>query len=166
MPGEPIIFIEDIADKMEEASDEWRQFLNIRTGRFHSFQSEHLSVVEDLESDDELEEYSDWERDMIREAVDMLSNWDDYVELPSQYDIHEYNLMEEFAEATPDPCKQELLLVSLNGKGAFRRFKDTLLSVGLEKEWYAYRFLAFTKIAEEWCEDNKIAYKTKNVVPK
>lgn len=52
MPGKPIIFLEDIADKMEEASDEWRQFLNIRTGEFLSVQSEYLVVAEDLESDD------------------------------------------------------------------------------------------------------------------
>lgn len=161
MPGEPIVFLEDIADKMEEASNEWRQFLNIRSGEFLSVQSEHLGLAEDLESDDELDKYSDWERDMIREAVDMLSNEDDYMELPSQYKINEYRIMEEFAEAISDPRKQELLLVALNGKGAFRRFKDTLMRVGLEKEWYAYRFLAFMKIAKEWCEENNIVYKTK-----
>ncbi len=114
-----------------------------------------------MESDDELDKYSEWERDAIREAIDMLSNWDDYVELPSQYEINEYRIMDEFAEATPDPRKQELLLVALNGKGAFWRFKDTLICVELENEWYAYRFLAFMKIAKEWCEDNNIVYKTK-----
>jgi len=43
---------------------------------------------------------------------------------------------------------------------------DTLIRVGLEKEWYAYRYLALMKIAEEWCEDNDIAYKRKKVLPK
>lgn len=161
MPGEPVVFLEDIADKMEEASDEWRQFLNIKTGEFLSVQFEHLSLAEDLDSDDELAKYSDWERDAIREAVDMLSNEDDYVELPSQYEIHKYRIMEEFAEEISDPRKQEMLLVSLRGKGAFRRFKDALIRVELEKEWYAYRFIAFMKIAKEWGEDNNIVYKTK-----
>lgn len=83
MPGEPVVFLEDIADKMEEASDEWRQFLNIKTGEFFSVQFAHLSLAEDLESDDELAKYSDWEREAIREAIGMLSNEDDYVEQSS-----------------------------------------------------------------------------------
>jgi|GEM_PF-6638394 hypothetical protein len=58
MPGELVVSLEDIADKMEEASDEWRQFLNIKTGEFLSVQSEHLGLAEDLESDDELDKYS------------------------------------------------------------------------------------------------------------
>ncbi|MGI6649652.1 MAG: hypothetical protein ACOX5W_11550 [Bacillota bacterium] len=166
MSGEPIIYLEDIADKMEEASDEWRHFLNIKTSEFLSFQSAHLRIAEDLESVDELAEYRDWERDMIREAIDMLSNWDDYVELPSQYDIHEYHLMEDFTKATSDRRKQELLLAALKGNRAFRRFKDTLIRVGLENEWYEYRYLAFIEIAKEWCKDNKIVYKTKSLGPK
>lgn len=161
MEGKPIVFLEDIAGKLEETNDEWRQFLHIRTGAFLSFHTGHLDAAEDLESDDEIEKYSDWERDAIQEAADMLSHWEDYEELPSPYNIHEYRIMVAFAEAAPEPHR-EFLLVALNGRGAFRRFKDALIRAGLEQAWYVYRYSTFMEIAKEWCEVNQIAYKTKN----
>jgi len=162
MPEAGVVFLENIANKLDEVSNDWRMFMHKKTGEFVSFQNDHLGAAEDLESEDELGQYREWERDEIREAVEFLSRWDEYVELPSQYDIHEYQIMEAFAEATPDPHNQELLFVALSGKGAFRRFKDTLIRARLENEWYAYRFLAYIDIAREWCEDNEIACSMKD----
>lgn len=162
MPEAAVVFLEDIANKLDEASNDWRMFMHRKTGEFVSFQNDHLGAAEDFESEEELEQYSEWERNAICEAVEFLSHWDEYAELPSQYDIHEYRIMEAFAEATPDPHKQELLFVALSGKGAFRRFKDTLIRTRLEQEWYVYRFLAFVEMAREWCEDNEIAYSMKD----
>ena len=157
-----IVFLEDVANKLYEVNNDWRMFMHKKTGEFILCQNDHLGVAEDLESEEELEQYCKWERDAIREAIEFLPRWDEYVELPSQYEIDEYRIMEAFAEAMPDEHKQELLFVALSGKGAFRRFKDTLIRVKLEKEWYAYRFLAFVDIAREWCEENEIAYSIKD----
>lgn len=153
------VILEDIAEKLDEVNNEWRIFLNTKTGEFVSVQQDHLGIAEDLDEDDDLSGYRDWEQEAIREAVCLLENWDDYAELPTQYDIHEYSIMEDFAYATKDTVKREKLCRALQGKGAFRRFKDTVIYTGLEETWYAYRFLAYVKIAREWCEDNGIPYK-------
>lgn len=42
------------------------------------------------------------------------------------------------------------------GRGAFRRFKDKLYDLNLEKHWYQYRDEAYEKIARQWCERHKI----------
>ena len=42
------------------------------------------------------------------------------------------------------------------GRGAFRRFKDKLYDLNLEKQWYQYRDEAYEKIARQWCERHKI----------
>ena len=52
----------------------------------------------------------------------------------------------------------ELLHVALEGRGAFRRFKDTLHRVGLTNEWYAFKRKAYIEIAREWCVENEIEY--------
>ena len=81
-----------------------------------------------------------------------------WISAPSQRDINEYDMMMDFAESVSDSHNNELLCVALEGKGAFRRFKDTLYRVDLEDEWYAFKRKAYMEIAREWCEENNIAY--------
>ena len=45
---------------------------------------------------------------------------------------------------------------NINTRGAFRRFKDKLYDLNLEKHWYQYRDEAYEKIARQWCERHKI----------
>ena len=44
------------------------------------------------------------------------------------------------------------------GKGAFRRFKDSVIRLGLDQRWYQWRDEAYKKKAIEWCEENGITY--------
>lgn len=72
--------------------------------------------------------------------------------LPSPYEINEYGMMKEFADSRVS--EREQLLKALIGKGAFRRFKDKLYDLGIEKEWFDYRDKKYREIAEEWCRTN------------
>ena len=49
-----------------------------------------------------------------------------------------------------------VILSALNGKGAFRRFKDTATRLNVEEKWYEYKDEALIKIASDWCKDNSI----------
>ena len=135
-----VIILEDIADKFEETMDCWEQYLNTATGEFVS-----LSDGSYVETDEELAEEIDCS--------------DDYIKLPNQHEIREYDIMEAFAEATPDANKREKLFRTLNGKKPFRNFKDTINYIGLDEAYYAFRFLSFIRIAKEWCDENDIPYK-------
>lgn len=134
------VFLEDVADALEGTMEHWTQYLNTATGEFVE-----LSDGAYIEVDKELAEEID--------------NSDNCVRLPNQYDLHEYNIMEDFAEATPNGVKREKLFRALNGRKPFRNFKDTLNYTGLADAYYAFRFLAFLKIAKEWCEDYDIPHK-------
>jgi len=81
---------------------------------------------------------------------------EDYIPLPGQYDINEYRIMEEFIYELPAGKNQDVLARTLQGRGAFRRFKDKLYDLNLEKHWYQYREEAYEKIARQWCERHKI----------
>lgn len=143
MPGKQIIFIEDIVEKLEETMEHWEQYLNVATGEFVA-----LSDGAYFETDEELAEE--------------IESSSDYVRLPNQYDIREYNIMNDFADATTDVRKRERLFRALNGRKPFRHFKDTLNYTGLEEAYYAFRSLAFLGIAKEWCEENDIPYKKRD----
>lgn len=153
-----IIVLEDLAEKLDEVNDMWHLYLHIKTGEFIEIQNDYLSLAEDADPED-LDEYQDWDQDELRLAISVFENWEDYIELPSQHDIHEYAIMEDFANDTQPQQKSNQLLRALQGKGAFRRFKDTVSELGLDQAWYAYRFIAFVQVAKEWCENNDIPYR-------
>ena len=125
------------AGEFEAISDEHQLFYNIETGEFDFYIDPIYSGIED-----------DYER--FEEEC--------WIAAPGQRDLNEYDIMADFAESVTDPRANELLSVALEGKGAFRRFKDTLHRVGLADEWYDFKHKAFVDIAREWCEENEIEY--------
>lgn len=136
------IFLEDIADKLEETMEHWEQYLNKETSEFVAI-SDGAFVEIECELEDEIE------------------SSDNYIRLPNQYDINEYNVMEDFAKSVPNHQKREKLLLALNGRKPFRSFKDALNYAELDNAYYAFRYLAFVKIAKRWCEVFDIPYKTR-----
>ena len=124
------------ADEFEMIGDETHLFYNTETGEF-DFYSDYMGT-----EDADAEKFED----------------DAWIAAPRQWDIGEYDMMVDFIETVTNQHKNELLSVALEGKGAFRRFKDTLRRVGLEDKWYAFKHEAYIEIARRWCEDNKIEY--------
>lgn len=62
-----------------------------------------------------------------------------------------YADMEEFAASVGDQRARELLLQALAGRGAFRRFKDTLLQFPeLRESWFAFHDARMKRRAIEW----------------
>ena len=78
--------------------------------------------------------------------------------LPSQYEINEYQMMKEFADTIEDERLQNQLYISLNGRGAFRRFKDTCYNFDIIEDWYQFRNKKYKELAIEWCIKNNIKY--------
>ena len=59
--------------------------------------------------------------------------YEDYIVLPGKYEINEYTMMENFIDELNDVDKQDKLYSAIRSKGAFRKFKDRLFDLGLEK---------------------------------
>lgn len=73
-------------------------------------------------------------------------------------DSHEaYADMEDFAERAPDPRARDLLLRAIAGRGAFRRFKDTLLEFpGLREAWFEFHDIRMERRALAWLADRQL----------
>ncbi|MBK9612459.1 UPF0158 family protein [Candidatus Amarobacter glycogenicus] len=110
-----------------------------------------------VEGDRDLEEYPDWQHDDIRQDDEIL-NSEDWLELPTTYDIHEWEIMRDFSDAVDDERLRNELLDAIHGKGAFRHFKDTIHSRGIEADWRRFHDAALAAIARGWLERNEIAY--------
>jgi hypothetical protein len=147
--------IEDIVEHMEVQIDEWRNLLNIKTGKVVSVSSDELAAAEDEEPFDHLPQ---WQQEQRMEAMEVVENFEDYRELPTKFDINEYDIMEDFCFSITNEEQKSDLLRAIRGRGAFRRFKDTIAEWGLNDQWYSFRTEKFKQIAIEWCRDNEISY--------
>lgn len=143
-----------VVDQMEFGTDDWRSYINRKTGELTSFSPEALSAAEEEEASDTA---SDWEQGMIQDCRRVLGDRD-FVQLPTKYDIHEYDIMKRFCRSREDDAERDLLLDAIAGRGAFRMFKSTIHRKGIEQEWYRYRDAALRRIAAEFLEEQGIAY--------
>ena len=143
----PIDFGE-IAELMQNVDHESEYYLDTVTGAVVIIPPELL----DLESYTE-EAVPEWERELIPIARDIDAGGERYVPIP-EFDSYEgYYLMVRFAGSVGDPKLRQLLAVALEGKGAFRRFKNALRNHPDEqKRWFAFRDAMMAERICEWLQ--------------
>lgn len=147
--------LKDVIEEMEILFEESCSLLNIKTGEIVLVTSEDLRAAEDDKPFDHLPE---WEQENRMIAIDVVENFENYIELPTKYEVNEFEIMEDFCLIINDQRKQDSLLREIKGKGAFRRFKEKIRDFEIEDQWYSYRDERFKQIAIKWCKDNDINY--------
>ncbi|MCD7951265.1 MAG: UPF0158 family protein [Erysipelotrichaceae bacterium] len=139
-----MIYIEDIADALDMAMDEFNQFLNVKTG-------EIVTIAED----------SAFRVDEDEELMLEIEESGDYYSLPDQHDLDEWHVMEDFAYSLDNKEYANELLNRLNRRKAYRNFKDAINYYGIAQDYYQFRDKAYIKKAIDWCHYRHIAYSTK-----
>lgn len=129
--------LNEVIDALDFTNDEIEYYYNPDTEEI--FMS-NIGDFEDL-NEDELDEL--FEKSIM---------------LPNRYDINEYEMMENFAETISDTKLQNQLYISLNGSGAFRRFKDICINFDIIDDWYKFRDERYKEIAIDWCKQNNIEF--------
>ena len=132
--------LQDVIDGIDMVSEDSTCYLDRETGDVL-----FISEIADNDYDDDILE-------LLEEGSDR------FIEFPSQWDRNDYQTMVDFIESLPQRKEQNLLAISINGSGAFRRFKYTASELGLLDDWYRFLNNAHRELAIEWCEDNEIEY--------
>jgi len=121
---------------MEDSSYENEHFLDLETGEI-LFVSEYM--------DDE-------ESEKLKERIE--EDFERYERIPKAESHEGYQDMVDFIATVDNERLAELLEVAINGKGAFRRFKDVLLNYPEERErWFQFKDERMEERALEWLED-------------
>lgn len=102
-----------------------------------------------------LNNFEDWEKELILSLHDFRENPSDYIQLPSYDDINEHGMMIEFCNNIEDI---ELRNKILNNKDSFRELRQSIENEGFINEWYDYREASEINLAIKWCNDNNIEY--------
>jgi hypothetical protein len=114
---------------MEFQPNDGGAHLNKKTGEILIFSDDAIQAAE---YGDPEENFFGGPEEEIEEAKQYLENEQDYISLPSKFDIHEYAIMERFCETLHDDRMANELYRCLKGRGAFRRFKDAVHRYGAE----------------------------------
>ena len=129
------IGLDELCDAMENSSFEVEYYLDLETGKI-LFVSECMDDVETVKMKNQIEE-----------------ELDRYEPIPKAESYEGYRDMQAFIATVEDDHLAELLEVAINGKGAFRRFKDVLLNYPKERErWFEFRDVRMEERALEWLE--------------
>ena len=137
LPNGNPIELDILEAAMEDSDLSNRYHLNLVSGKVVFF-SDDLGLSEE---DELLSEEIDESDDYI--AVDRISSHEAY-----QWMVDFVNEM----VAPTDENAAEKLSIALDGKGAFRRFKDTLYRVDekWQQAWYQFRDKQLKDAVEEW----------------
>ncbi|MBK6916263.1 MAG: hypothetical protein IPH07_02575 [Deltaproteobacteria bacterium] len=104
----------------EHNAPETHSYLDLKTGQV-------ATIVDSRPEDDE-------KRQLIRRSEGR------FVHLDPASSREQYRWMERFVQSVADDALRERLILAIDGKGAFRRFKDVLLSYPVERDrWFTYR---------------------------
>jgi hypothetical protein len=149
---ETTVSIREVVDAFETASDETSSYVNRATGQVVTVTHEDLHLAEE----DPRPEMPGWQREAVAEARRILES-DDWLELPSKFDLHEWKIMEEFGRSLPTESERIAVADAIHGAGAFRNFKATVHRLGIEPAWFAYKTRTLETIARDWLTQNGFA---------
>jgi len=147
--------LDNIIEGLECQSDESSSFLDKTTGKVVLISDYEMRAAED---EDPIEDFPDWEQDLVRIAKEIVDETGNYIALPTKFDINEYSIMEKFCLSLSDSEMSDNLYGLIKGSGAFGRFKNAIHEYDIAEDWYKYRNSALKEIAIEWCQENSIEY--------
>lgn len=131
------IDLDELASIMDQRDFfETMWYLDRETGRL-------IMVSDDVYGLEEDEEPTEFDDDPRYLTVDVFDSHDSY------------RVMEDFIATVRDPRLRERLETAIQGRGAFRRFRDTL--TGAERDrWHAYESVRDQQRAVDWLESEGI----------
>lgn len=149
-----VVSLHEVVEELDVPVSECSTYLNRKTGVVVVVTEEDSMLLgEDVDED----ELSEWQVERLSELREVTTS-EDYVLFSLQDDFDEYRLMERFIAALEDREVAAKLQRSIQGRGAFRYFKDTAREHGLLDDWFDHRQQALEELVAEWLEDNGIEF--------
>jgi hypothetical protein len=128
--------LDELCSAMDDSSYEHDYYLDLETG-------EILFISDYMDNE---------ENDNLKDRID--EGTEHYEQIPKAESHEGYGDMEDFIATVEDEHLAELLEVAINGKGAFRRFKDVLARYPEERErWFRFKDERMEERALEWLDD-------------
>jgi hypothetical protein len=165
--------LDELVSAFDDGSPELTFYLDTHTGEVVVVTDETCRALENIyeemygEGDEPVVAFEevlrqrnlpDWQQEELRTADLVEEGFGTrFVEVPKAESRDGYSDMEAFIDTVQDRRFQNRLWCAIQGKGAFRRFKDTLFDDPRERErWFAFQNERVQQRVLEWLEDEEI----------
>lgn len=163
------IDLDELAIALDTDSPELHQYLDVETGQILAIMEDIAWKLEEIYEEicDEdgnpvvtLEEYfqqrddPDWQKEMILDADRVEQAYGTrYLRVERDDPYGDYRDMERFVGTVEDDRLRERLWDAIQGRGAFRRFKDLLARhPQLEEAWFEFKDARLQARVADWLE--------------
>ncbi len=138
----------------QTSSWEMHFYLDLETGEVVMLTEEASRYLEEPPD----RELPDWMQEMVRVARQVEEGYRTrYIRIPEADTREEYRDMERFIGTVGNSHLQDRLWRAIQGRGAFRRFKDVLLDYSSERErWFAFKDYCIYERIWWWLESEGI----------
>ena len=148
------VMLEQVIEAIELTPEDWAACLIKETCKICIVPEELFGVIEG-EDPSELSD-SLLDDDILAEAKELAEN--DYVELPEQREINEWEIMQRFSRSREQESARDELLNAIHGAGAFRLFRREIERLNMVDDWYRFREEELEEFVVDWLEANNIQW--------
>jgi hypothetical protein len=165
--------LDELAIALDTDFSELHQYLDLETGRIVPIMQEmawELEEIYDEIYDEEgnrvvtLEDYlqqrddPDWQKEMMLEADRVEQGYGTrYIRVERDDPYDDYRAMERFIGTVGDAHLRERLWNAIQGRGAFRRFKDLLARhPQVREDWFEFKDARLQERVANWLEFHEI----------
>lgn len=155
------IDLKDLIGAMEMQMDGISTYFDRQTGRIEQiFSDDQCTLERELDHPKQDGQASSLTPETVELIFPVNNNSSGrFVRLPTEWDIHEWEIMAAFARSQKDKSISDQLEDAIHGRGAFRHFKSTVERLDLLKAWFAFKAEWMEDIARDWCKDHDIPVK-------
>lgn len=147
--------LDDLVGEIELQIDNTFSYIHTRTGEVITLSEEEIRAVEDEKP---IERFPAWQRGNIEKAIEILEDEEEiYLDFTLRNECDEYEIMEKFIWTIRDEEIRDDLYNAIQGRGAYRRFKDGIIEHGVDKQWYTYKEKRIKEQVMEWCKEHDLA---------
>ncbi len=142
--------LEDISIIMDTDRYEQEAYLDTKTGQVIDIP---IELDEDNVYDDNyISGLPKWEQELVEDIKAIYEDEEErYMIIPERRKSDAYELMIRFVKRLENPKVSEELFDALDGKGAFRRFQNTLRKYPkIEEQWYKFKEESEKQEVREW----------------
>lgn len=146
--------LSELGSAMDDSDLEIDAYLDLETGEMiqitFEIESELRQTIDQMDTDDASDaaferalatrKLQDWLSELVREARQVEIDYGTrFVEIPRTESRIAYQDMADFIETVDAPRVQDRLWSAIEGRGAFRRFRETIRRYpDLEQRWYTF----------------------------
>ena len=149
--------LDDVIECIELENESLNHYYNKNTCIIIYRESSETSSYK-AEDFNKIDEFEEWERELIESLHDLKTNPQDYIQLPTAREISEFKILEQFCNSFSDISIDNIIKENIDEIKKIQKIKRIIEDKKMLNDWYDFREASERQIAKDWCDQNNIEY--------